>query len=249
MAWTKVKIADFTVKVKRGRGEITVSLQFATTFKLGVIKQFISKRMQWSTVVLEAVNFLNHLFSVGPTKSLIPVGRKFYTDKRSPCSSSPFLEFRTGLFQAVHFGGDKALTLNIDVTTGVFWHSTLVTALDLVSKYFGINKEDVSPSRLETKQIQQISKLLKGMKFRIDYSNAEFTKRTYTVSKLAKTSARQHTFQLKNEDPPRTISVNEHFRRARNVILKYPDANLLVRGDTYFPLELCYMLPVLSPSI
>jgi hypothetical protein len=249
MAWNKVKIADFTVKITRGRGEITVSLQYATTFKLGVIQQFINKKMQWSTVVLEAINFLNHLFSVGPTNSLIPVGRKFYTNKSSPCTSSLFLEFRTGLFQAVHFGGDKALTLNIDVTTAVFWNSTLVTALDLVSTYLGIGKEKVTPSRIHPRDIQQISKVLKGLKFRINYSKAEFAKRTYTVSKLATTSARQHTFQSKKEDPPRTISVNEHFRKAHQFILKYPDANLLVRGDTYFPLEVCYVLPVPFPCI
>ena len=248
MAWSKDKIDDFTVKVKRGRGEIAVSLQSATSFKLGVIKQFITKRINWSTVVLEAVNFLNHLFSVGPTKSLIPVGRKFFTDQKSKCPSSDFLEFRTGLFQAVHFGGDASLTLNIDVTTGVFWNSSLVTALDLVSSCLNIPKPQISPSRL-AKQTQKMSKLLKGMKFRISHLPKGSPNRNYTISKLATTSAKQYTFEWNEKDPPRTVSVNEYFRSKYNVNLQYPDANLLVKGDTHFPLELCYLVAVPSSSV
>jgi hypothetical protein len=248
MAWSKQKIADFTVQVKRGRSDVTFSLQSATTFKLGVIKQFIDKKIKWSTVVLEAINFLNHLFSVGPTKSLIPVGRKFFTDEKSS-SESKYLEYRSGLFQAVHFGGETSLTLNVNVTTGVFWNSDIVTALDLVSQYLNIAKHEISPSRINEQHAKRLSRVLKGLKFRVNHRGPEHAKRSYTVSRLSSKSASQHTFPLTKATLTKTVSVQEYFRSTYNIKLKYPEANLIMKGDTHFPLELCMLVPVPSPIV
>ena len=244
MAWSRARISDFTVKIQRGKGEVTFSLKNTTAFSLGIIKQYLSKKVRTTTVVLEAMNFLNHLFSVGPTLSLIPVGRKFFTDSDADIKKFEIIEFRKGLFQAVHFGGDKSLTLNVDITTGVFWNSNFVTALDLACRYLGIPPAEFTAKRVSPQQIHQLSRVLKGLKYRVMHRGDAFSKRQHTIAKVAKRSAREHTFQM-NGDRPRTVSVDEYMKNTYNLKLRYPDAVLLMKGDsTYLPLELCYIVPV-----
>jgi eukaryotic translation initiation factor 2C len=244
MAWNRLKIDDFSIKIQRGKGEVTFSLKNSTTFSLGIIKQYLAKKARTTTVVLEALNFLNHLFSVGPTLSLIPVGRKFFTDSDADIKKFEIIEFRKGLFQAVHFGGDQSLTLNVDITTGVFWNSDFVTALDLACRYLGIRHEEFTVNRVSPQQIHQLSRVFKGLKYRVLHRGDAFSKRQHTIAKVAKKSAKEHTFQM-NGDSPQTISVDEYMKKTYNLKLKYPDAILLMKGDsTYLPLELCYIVPV-----
>jgi eukaryotic translation initiation factor 2C len=249
MAWSKNKIADFTVNIPRGKGEVTFSLKSATTFNLGIVKQFIAKKTKTSSAIIEAMNFLNHLFSVGPTLSLIPVGRKFFTECDSDIKKFEIIEFRRGLFQAVHFGGQTSLTLNIDITTGIFWNSDCVTALDLVSRYLNIPPNELSPKRVSPQQFQRLSRVLKGVKYRVKHRGDEFSRRQHTITKVAKKSAKEHKFQM-NSGSPKTVSVDEYMRNTYNLKLKYPDAILLMKGDsTYLPLELCYIVPVSYPCV
>ena len=156
MAWSRVEISDFSIKVQRGRGDATFSLKHATSFSLGIIKQYITKNAQLAqtNTVIEAMNFLNHLFAVGPTLSLVPVGRKFFTNSASDIHRFEIIEFRTGLFQAIHFGGNAALTLNVDITTGVFWNSDMATVLDLLSYYMRIPPAQLTSKRLSPSQLQ-----------------------------------------------------------------------------------------------
>jgi eukaryotic translation initiation factor 2C len=244
MAWSKDKIADFTVNIPRGKREITFSLKSATKFNLGVVKQFITKRARTSNAVLEAMNFLNHLFAAGPTISLIPVGRKFFTEADADIKKFEIIEFRRGLFQAIHFGGETSLTLNIDITTGVFWNSDCVTALDLASRYLNIPPKELSPKHVSTQQIHQLSRAFKGLKYRVKHRGDEFSRRQHTIAKVARKSAKEHKFQM-NGNSSKTVSVDEYMKNTYNLKLKYPDAILLMKGDsTYLPLELCYIVPV-----
>lgn len=247
MAWSKNKIADFTVNITRGRREVTFSLKNTTKFALGVVKQFISKKARISNSILEAVNFLNHIFATGPTLSLIPVGRKFFTNSDVDIRKFGFIEFRRGLFQAVHFGGETSLTLNIDITTGVFWNSDCVTALDLASHYLNIPPNGLSSNRVSTQQLQHLSRAFKGLKYRVKHRGDEFSRRQYTIAKVVQKSAKEHRFQM-DSDYPKTISVDEYMKNTYNLKLRYPDAILLMKGDsTYLPLELCYIVPVYCP--
>lgn len=244
MAWSRAKISDFTIKIQRGKGEVTFGLKNATTFSLGIIKQYIMKKAKTTTMVLEAMNFLNHLVSVGPTLSLIPVGRKFFTDSDADIRKFEIIEFRKGLFQAVHFGGSNSLTLNVDITTGVFWNSDCVTALDLASRYLGIPPGELTAKSVTAGQLHQLSRIMKGLKYRVKHRGDDFARRQHTIAKVAKKSAKDHTFQM-NGDRPRTVSVDEYMKNTYNLKLKYPDAILLQKGDsTYLPLELCYIVPV-----
>ena len=243
-----MKIPEFAVKITHGRREITFSLKSSTSFPLGAIKQFISKQARTSNVVLEAMNFLNQLFSCYPTKYLIPVGRKFFTRQGDDIKPFEIIEFRRGLFQAVHFGGSLSPTINIDITTGVFWNSDLVTALDLAVRDLNLQQPtDLNVSRITQEQMYRLSRLLKGLKFHVKHRGAAFAKRQHTITKVVKQSARTHRFQM-NDDEAATVSVEQYMKKTYNIKLRYPEVVLALKGDsTYMPLELCHIVAV-SPN-
>jgi hypothetical protein len=243
-------VDDFTVKIPRGKTEVSFTLRYATSFTLGVIKQYVSRKARTSSVVLEAMNFLNHLVSVGPTLSLIPVGRKFFTDADADCKKFEVIEFRRGVVQSVHFGGETSLTLNIDVTTGIFWNSDCVTVLDLASRFLNIPPAEMTARRITPPQMHMLSKTLKGVKFNVRHRGEMFAKRLHSIAKIAKKSSKEHVFAM-GGDRPRKINVEEYMKLTYNLRLKYPDAVLLIKGDsTYLPMELCYVVSVspFSPS-
>src|SRR5277367_1464406 len=196
LAWSKIRIDDFTIRVPRGKTQVTFTLRYATSFSLGVIKQFLSKKARTSTVVLEAMNFLNHLVSVGPTLSLIPVGRKFFTNLDADCKKFEVVEFRRGVIQSVHFGGETSLTLNVDVTTGIFWNSDCVTVLDLASRFLNIPPVEMTPRRLSAPQLQLLSRALRGVKFALRHRGEVFAKRLHSIAKVAKKSSKEHIFTM-----------------------------------------------------
>jgi hypothetical protein len=246
MAWSKAHINDFSVNLAQGKSEITFSLKYTTSFSLGAIKQFYAKKEKSPTLILQAMDFLNHLFASHPTLSLIPVGRKFFTNDDRDIKKFDIIEFRRGLFQAVHFGGSISLTINIDVTTGVFWNSDCVTALDLASRDLNVPPGQLTSQRLSQQQHHRLSRLLKGLKFRVKHRGPGYDKRQHTISKVARVSAREHTFQM-NKENNRTVSVEEYLKSIYSQTLQFPNAVLAVKGDsTYLPLELCYIVPVSS---
>jgi len=248
MAWSKDLISDFEVRVPRGRKEVTVTLKKTTSFTLGIIKDFLQKKPGSNTGVLEAINFLNHLFSASPRLSLIPVGRKFFSpqDHLNDIKKAEQIELRRGLFQSIHFGGQKSLTINVDVTTGVFWNSDCVTALDLAARILGkTNNHQLTPRSLTAVHFQQLSRALKGVKYRVKHRGPEFAKRQHSISRIVQQSSRDHRFILHNDEGDRSISVEEYMQSTYNIRLKYPDAVLLRKGDsTFMPMELCYIIPV-----
>jgi eukaryotic translation initiation factor 2C len=244
MAWSKDLVPDFDIQLPRGRKTITFVLKSTTTFTLGIIKDFLQKRAKSNSGVLEAINFLNHLFSVTPTLSLIPVARKFFT--QDIAGKINLLEFRRGLFQSIQFGGQQSLSINVDVTTGIFWNSEYVTVLDLVSRILGIKNEDLTPRRLTAVHFKLLS-VLKGLKYRVQHRGTEFAKRQHAISRIVQESSRDHKFHLKSNENGPSISVEQYMKSTYNIRLKYPNAVLVRKGDsTLMPMELCYIIPVPS---
>jgi hypothetical protein len=75
----------------------------------------------------------------------------------------------------------------------------------------------------------------------MEYRGDAFAKRQHTISRVATQSAREYKFKI-NE---RTTTVEEYMWTTHNVRLRYPDAILVVKGDSaYIPMELCHIVPV-----
>lgn len=255
LAWSKDLIPNFEAEVTRGKRKAKFVLKQTTTISLGVIKQFLQSRTGTSDKISEAMNFLNHLFAAGPTQSLIPVGRKFFTYDNADIkyeSTPGVIEFRRGVYQSVHFGGQESLTLNLDVTTGVFWRSHLqggreMTALDLAAVILRKSPQQVNTT-LTHHDISLLSKMMKGVRYYVTHRSADYKKREHSIAKVVKLSARDYKFQL-NDERRRTVSVAEYMKSAYNKNLQFPDAPLLMKGDsTYMPMEMCFIVPVQIPQ-
>jgi len=229
------------VTIQSGSWEnVQFSLKKATQFSLDIINEVMNQKAD-SSRAIPAITFLNHLFATRPTSIFDPIGRKFFS--KQGVTSFRQLEFRRGIFQAVHFGGTQSLTLNIDMTTAVFWNSSCATALNVAEKVLGKAREEISSS--DSDQRRQLNRALKGLKFFVKHRGVEHQRRVYKIADVAKVNAREKTFETNIDGTPVTISVLDYMQRIYNRSLSCPDAPLIaVSNNTYLPLELCYMLAV-----
>jgi len=155
------------------------------------------------------------------------------------------LEFRRGFYQAVHWGGHKGLTINVNVTTGIFWNSEMHTIVDLALRTIGKHADEghvLSTGNLNEHQIRMISRNVRGLRFFIKYRGQAREKQIHMATYLARESALQKRF----ENDGQTMTVAEYFQKTYNIRLRHPDAPLVKKGESFFPMELCYIVPVLS---
>ena len=103
------------------------------------------------------------------------VGRKYFPtddDEREISRIDEFslLEFRKGFYQAIHWGGTSGLTVNVNVTTGIFWNSQMHTVIQLALRTIGKQAEEaIALSTLNEHQLRLISRNVRGLKFFIKY--------------------------------------------------------------------------------
>ena len=243
--------------------DATFILKPTTSFNLGVIADIINNRAHSHTTVLEAMNFLNHLFACGTAaQRLMAIGRNLFTDDPRDITTprDDFVEFRQGLFQAVHFGGTLSLTLNIDVTTAVFWRSVMdaqsptpvsVLALATYILHYKDGQQARVRAPMERHSFTKLERALKGVKYCLDYGGGKFRGRHFTISQLGNMSARDHQFHL-NDGRQTTTTVEKYIKNTYNITLMFPNAPLVKKGQSgYIPMELCKIVPVyfLTPSL
>jgi eukaryotic translation initiation factor 2C len=195
------------------------------------------------------MTFLNQVIANSFTKEssrFMAVGRKYFPlddDERDISRIDDFslLEFRKGFYQAVHWGGTTGLTVNVNVTTGIFWNSQMHTIVELALRTIGKAATDgMALSALNEHQFRMIARNVRGIKFYIKYRGPKKEKQIHMVTNLSKESARGKKFELEGK----TISVADYFMTTYNVRLRYPDAPLVKKGESFFPIELCWLVPV-----
>jgi eukaryotic translation initiation factor 2C len=179
------------------------------------------------------------------------VGRKYFpidNDEReiSRIDEHSLLEFRRGFYQAIHWGGNRGLTVNVNVTTGIFWNSQMHTIIDLALRSI-VKRADEGMvlSALNEDQFRRISKCIRGLKFYIKYRGTAREKQVHMATTLSKESAREKLFDLKGQN----TSVADYFQKTYNIRLRYPDAPLVKKGDNFFPMEVCHIVPVRNPLL
>jgi eukaryotic translation initiation factor 2C len=253
IAWSPDRIHNIpTIDVPRGKTTLRVNFTYATEFNLSDLTAYINKRIPNSTEIFQCLNFLNQVISESLTKSTryMAVGRKYFPthdDEReiSRVSEESLLEFRRGFYQAIHWGGNSGLTVNVNVTTGIFWNSEMHTVIHLALRTIGMTAEDGGAlSSLNEFQFRAISKNLRGLKFYIKYRGPAKEKQVHMATGASRDTARGKKFDAKGQ----TTSVADYFQKTYNIRLRYPDAPLVKKGDNFFPMELCQIVPVWFPS-
>ena len=255
MAWGPERIdAIPTIEVPRGKSTLPVTFSYATEFHLSDLTRYITRKGTQNTVgITQSLTFLNQILSESLNKSpkYMAVGRKYFptqagTDEISTLDEFSLLEFRKGFYQAVHWGGITGLTLNLNITTGIFWNSEMHTILDLALR--SIMKradETMALSALNEGQLRVISRNVRNLKFFIKYRGSKYERRVHQATGVSKDNALEKKLNLNGED----ISIADYYKRTYNINLKYPYAPLVRKGDALYPMELCYIVPVSSSII
>ena len=116
------------------------------------------------------------------------------------------------------------------------------TVVDLALRTLGKNADEgMILASLNENQFRLVSRNIRGLKFYIKYRGVAKEKQVHLSTGLSKETARGKKFEVTQGT---SISVAEYFQKTYNVRLRYPDAPLVKKGDNFFPLELCYIVPV-----
>jgi eukaryotic translation initiation factor 2C len=249
IAWSTDRIHNIPpYEVPRGKSSLKINFTYATEFNLSDLTGFIKKQRPNSPEIFQCLTFLNQLVSdtIANSPRYMAVGRKYFptdNDEREISRVDDFslLEFRRGFYQAVHWGGNKGLTINVNVTTGIFWNSQMHTIIDLALRTLGKRADEgMSLSSLNENQFRLIARNIRGLKFYIKYRGAQKEKQVHMATALSKETARNKRFEAQGV----MVSVADYFQRTYNVRLRYPDAPLIKKGDNFFPMEVCHIVPV-----
>jgi eukaryotic translation initiation factor 2C len=228
---------------------LRVNFTYATEFTLADLNAFIKKQVPFSVEIFQCLTFLNQVLADTLTKSTryVAVGRKYFptdNDDREISRVDEFslLEFRRGFYQAIHWGGNNGLTVNVNVTTGIFWNSEMHTIVDLALRTLGKRADEVGVlSQLNENQFRMISRNLRGLKFYIRYRGASKEKQVHQVTSFSKETARGKKFSANGQQ----TTVADYFFSTYNLRLKYPDAPLVKKAENFFPMEVCNLVPVI----
>jgi len=262
MAWSRIKIPDFDVSftyksstLDHDLREYVFSLHHAKTIPLGAVNSYLSGQAAVERVsVIEGLNFLSQLFVFRPKLYLKPKGRVFFLEPDNQALSIPNengrqLEFRTGLFQAVHFGGiSRSLTLNVDIAAGTFVSlnpadTVLQVAARFLNRAIQSHPNCMNINNLTQADIELLNRELAGIKYTFLSPMDRHTRRKHHLRSFVHQSAARETF---TNDKGRTLSIAKHIQEKYDRTLRYPDAALIETGSSCFhPMELCYVVPVL----
>jgi hypothetical protein len=252
MAWSTERIHNVpTIEIPRGKTSIKVKFDFATEFALSDLTAYIKRQRPNSPEIFQCMTFLNQVIANTFSNStrFMAVGRKYFPLEENELDISriddwSLLEFRKGFYHGVHWGGANGLTVNVNVTTGIFWNSQMHTIIELALRTIGKRAtEGMALSALDEHQFRAISRNVRAMRFYIKYRGGSRENRVHIVTNMSKETARTKKF----ESGGKTLSVADYFHTTYNTRLKYPDAPLVQKGDNFFPMELCHLVPVYLP--
>ena len=249
IAWGPDRIHNIpTIEVPRGNTTLRVTFIYATEFILSDLTAYINNKIPNSPEILQCLTFLNQVIADSLAKSTryMAVGRKYFpTDDNereiSRIDDFSLLEFRRGFYQAIHWGGTSGLTINVNVTTGIFWNSQMHTVIQLALRTIGKQPDEgIALTTLNEQQLRLISRNVRGLKFFIKYRGPSKEKQVHLATGVSRETAREKKFDMKGQ----IISVADYYTKMYNIRLRYPDAPLVKKGDNFFPMELCFIVPV-----
>ncbi|XP_023241851.1 protein argonaute-2-like [Centruroides sculpturatus] len=188
----------------------------------------------------EAVMAVDTIMRHGPAKSLVPIGRSFFSSSsdKERISVGAGREIWFGYHQSVRIAQWKPM-LNVDISATAFYKSG-----PLIKFVEEVLNADVKQCRgLDDRQIKTLQKELKSLKITVNHLQY---KKTYKINSVTSKPARYVCFIWQREDAPCQISVADYFKRQYGE-LRYPHLPCVCVGNTrkcsYLPLEVCEVCP------
>ncbi|KAK5995627.1 Protein argonaute 1-like protein [Cladobotryum mycophilum] len=249
-----------------------VTIRHTTQIQMSVLSGYLDRKIQFSSSVQEALNFMDHLIRQRPSEKMLAIKRNFYrpNDKGRPLLDGGIVEVHKGSYASVRlshnlqFGG-QGLALNIDVANTCFWigrrslDDMMVQFLGTLDKRWkGLTPITVASHLRPVKgsngqwqssdAFKQLRKLRK-LKFTIRHSNRTNPDKLYTVGdfffdeRYGADGASAKNVTFEHEG--KNMSVADYYRTKYNVHLRHANLPLIETGKSgRIPMELAYVEPM-----
>ena len=233
-----------------------VKIRRTGRINLQVLESYLAGTYQFDTVVLEAINFLDHLLRETPSKNLINIKRSYFA--RNPAGRKLLgggVEAMKGVYQSIRAAQCKKLVLNVDVSNSTFWHQS--TMMQLAFQICG--HDDMATLHIKMKPLLDVQgrptrdspsfvmvKRLAKNEFTVKHHGCTNPDKVWKILRVSDKSAKTYKFDLRDRRTNTVIpntSVADYYLRRYNVHLQYPDMNVVetTKRGVVYPMELCIM--------
>ncbi|KAI9772770.1 MAG: hypothetical protein M1839_002315 [Geoglossum umbratile] len=217
---------------------------------LSAIRNYLDGNLEFNTTILQGINFLDHLMRETPSQRYTTIKQSFFKkgERRHPLGGG--VEAFKGVYQSIRPTEGKSLTVNVDVSNGVFWTpSTLeICAKNLVGcndAYGLIAKFKPKPDQpsTETMEYKELRRL-KRVGFYVKHRGAANNTKLYRIEGFTPYNVTALTFRFDVRDKTTKkvyeTNVKDYFLRKYQISLRHPDLPLVKAGRSgMFPMELC----------
>jgi len=254
----------------RNRQDNIHMFQMRTTTKIDLwqIKAYLSGTSAWDNSILEGMNFLDHVLRQHPSQNLVSIKRNFYHPNEPKRPLDTVVEVAIGAYASIRMNmpgpASIGLGINVDVANTAMWAPKTLPLLircylDMVEKQKIPADHLLGPPLAPIRGSQNKwvkSPLFNTLKrfYRLRFVTphqkpADRQRRTHTFKELAfkqeygsqGMTARTYKFDYQGK----TVTLEEYYWRRYQIRLQCANLPLVAtnKKDTYFPMELCQILP------
>lgn len=236
----------------RPGAQFHVTIRPTTQINMSALRGYLEQKIEFSTPVQEAMNFMDHLIRQGPSQRSLAIKRNFYSsqDRGRPLDgddSMSVIEAHKGLYASLRMvrnrvNGGLGLSLNADVANTAFWIGGLPIS-EVICNFLG-----TCDRRFARKRPNEIQNLLfpekrpdgsfdmseafkhlrkmRRLRFRIKHTNRGAVDKVYSIQDFVFDAKFQHegghANNVKFDYEGKQTSVNDYYMKKYRVSLKYP---------------------------
>lgn len=257
----------------RSDGVFHVTIRQTTEITMSILQGYLEHKVEFSTKVMEALNFMDHLLRQGPSEKFLAIKRNFYDPKQKgqPLMDGRLIEVHKGLYASVRLShnlaqGGIGLALNCDVANTSFWvgnqtfDQLVCTFLASCDKKFA----SLSPTTNLAQALRPIRhpsgeygsseafkmlRKLRRLKFTVQHKNRKALDKVMTVQDIMFDQRQgpdgSNADTVKFDYEGKKISVREYYRIKYGVVLRLPNLPLIDAGKGgAIPMELAVIAPM-----
>lgn len=220
----------------RDRPEVfRVSVQFAATLDLDLLRQLYNKQVTTPEVPQAVVQALDIILRYGPSTKCAVVGRSIFKLPVGEAAIGGGLELWHGYHASIRPGQWKPF-VNVNTLVTAFYESGPL--LTLIGKILGDRGRDLDINSMRTLSPAQVIKLNEKLRrLKVFVTHLPY-RRKYTIGKVTVESANQIEFG----DPPVTVAKYFASKYGR---LQFPHLPCIEVGSdkkSYIPVEVCHVV-------
>ncbi|KAI9771459.1 MAG: hypothetical protein M1840_002079 [Geoglossum simile] len=217
---------------------------------LSAIREYLDGNLQFDPTILQGINFLDHLMRETPSQKYTTIKQSFFKkgEHRYPLGGG--VEAFKGVYQSIRPTEGRSLTVNVDVSNGVFWTPSTIDIC--VKNLVGCNDAHALVARFTPKPDQQGTETseykelrrLKRVGFFVRHRGAQNNTKLYRIEGFTRYNMTALTYRFDVRDKvTKTVyetNVKDYFLKKYQISLRHPNLPLVKAGRSgMFPMELC----------